>query len=211
MLREKEIYSVSFESVNNLGNGVAHVDGMALFVPYAITGDVCQVRIDKVYPSYAIGSLVEITEPSPYRIEPVCPDFAKCGGCSYLNLNLDRENTEKAMQVQSVLRKFKIDAKVEDTLCPVAENYRNKVVLFYENGSFGYYKHGTNRIVPHSSCPMNPSVFDEIADFCKSNLNKSGLRALFIRISSGDKPEIRLIINKFGTKRLTRKRKHLYG
>ena len=190
MLKEREIYCVEIESVNNLGNGVAHLDGMALFVPHTVTGDVCDVCIDKLYPSYAIGSVVEIKKSSPYRIEPSCPEFAKCGGCSYLNMSLERENIEKQLQVESVLRKFKLTGATEKTACPVSESYRNKVVLFYENGSFGYYKQGTNRIVPHDSCLMNPPVFDEIAEFCKSNLNRSGLRALFIRMSSGSDPEI---------------------
>ena len=190
MLTEKEIYNVKIESVNNLGNGVARIDGMALFVPYAITGDICDVRIDKLYPSYAIGSIVELKEKSPYRDEPTCPNFTKCGGCSYLNLSLERENAEKQIQVESVLRKFKIEATTEKTACPVAEKYRNKVVLFYEKGEFGYYKQNTNQIIPHDSCIMNPDIFDKIADFCKVNLNKSNLRALFIRISSDDEPEI---------------------
>ena len=190
MLKEREIYSAKIESVNNLGNGVAHLDGMALFVPHTVTGDVCDVCIDKLYPSYAIGSVVEIKKSSPYRIEPSCPEFAKCGGCSYLHMSLERENIEKQLQVESVLRKFKLTGVTEKTACPVSESYRNKVVLYCENGKLGYYKQGTNRIVPHDSCIMNPAVFDEIADFCRRNLNMSGLRALFIRMSSGNAPEI---------------------
>jgi hypothetical protein len=64
------------------------------------------------------------------------------------------------MQVESVLRKFKIEARAEKTACPVAEKYRNKVVLFYEKGEFGYYKQNTNQIIPHTSCIMNPDIFD---------------------------------------------------
>ncbi|MBQ8344521.1 MAG: 23S rRNA (uracil(1939)-C(5))-methyltransferase RlmD [Clostridia bacterium] len=190
MLKEKEIYRVNIESVNNLGNGVAHIDGMALFVPYAITGDVCDVLIKKQYPSYAIGSLSAIIEKSPFRTEPACNHFKECGGCSYLNLDLDRENTEKENQAASALRKFKIEAKTVRTQCPVAEKYRNKVVLFYGNGGFGYNRHSSYDVVLHSKCQMNPPVFDKIAEYCKNNLNKSNLRALFIRMSSLEKPEI---------------------
>ena len=190
MLKEREIYRVCIDSINNLGNGVARVSGMALFVPYAVTGDICDVLIEKLYPSYAIGKLDKIVEPSPYREEPACSRFTDCGGCSYLNLSLERENIEKQVQVASSLKKFKIDVKTEKTACPASCGYRNKVVLFYSDGAFGYYKQGTNKVVPHSECRMNPSVFDKIAEYCQANLNKADLRAFFIRMSSGAESEI---------------------
>ena len=39
MLNQKEKYTVNIESINNMGNGVTHIDGIVVFVPFAITGD----------------------------------------------------------------------------------------------------------------------------------------------------------------------------
>ena len=181
MLNLKEIYTVNIESVNNLGNGVAHIDGIAVFVPYAIEGDTCEIEIVKLHSSYAIAGLVSVLSPSPYRTVPECSHFYECGGCNYLNCSLEYENLTKERAVKDVLKKFGIDAEVEKTVCPLSEKYRNKVVLYYGNGGFGYCKQGTNRVVPHDECNMNSDEFDKIAELCKKELNKSGLRALFIR------------------------------
>jgi 23S rRNA (uracil1939-C5)-methyltransferase len=42
-------------------------------VPYTVPGDV--VRVED-------GRLVEIVEPSPHRMSPVCRHFGVCGGCA---------------------------------------------------------------------------------------------------------------------------------
>ncbi len=181
MLKLNEIYVCDIESVNNLGNGVTHIDGMAVFVPCAIEGDTCQIEIVKLYSSYAIARLASVVSPSPYRTVPDCPRFYECGGCNYLNCSLEYENELKEKNVRDVFKKFGIDAEIEKTVCPVSEKYRSKVVLYYGKGGFGYYKQGTNQIVPHDKCNMNPDEFDKIAELCKRELNKSGLRALFIR------------------------------
>lgn len=181
MLKLNEIYKAEIESVNNLGNGVTHIDGMAVFVPYAIEGDTCHIEIVKLHSSYAIARLVSVLSPSPFRTVPDCPHFLECGGCNYLNCSIEYENKTKEKSVGDVYKKFGIDAEIEKTVCPVSEKYRNKVVLYYGNGGFGYYKQGTNEIAPHTRCKMNPDEIDKIAELCKKELNKSGLRALFIR------------------------------
>ena len=190
MLKENEIYTVKIESVNNMGNGVTHIDGIAVFVPYAVTGDECEIRLMRVHSSYAIASLLRICVPSTYRIPSGCLHFGTCGGCSYLELDIERENAEKREQVSATLKKFGIEAEVENTVCPVFNEYRNKVVLFYDNGSFGYYQQGTNKVVPHKRCIINDPIFDKIADFCLSTLDKKDLRALFIRKTSHKEPQI---------------------
>ncbi|MBQ9744081.1 MAG: 23S rRNA (uracil(1939)-C(5))-methyltransferase RlmD [Clostridia bacterium] len=184
MLKLNEFYNVEIESVNNLGNGVTHIDGMAVFVPYAIEGDCCVVEIEKLYSSYAIARLVSIESSSPHRTVPDCQYFGECGGCSYLNCSIEYENESKEKSVKDSLVKFGIDAKTEKTVCPVDEKYRNKVVLYHARDGFGYYKQGTNQVAHHSYCKMNCETIDMIAEFCNRTLNKSGLRALFVRKNS---------------------------
>ncbi len=190
MLKQNEKYTVNIESINNMGNGVAHIDGIVVFVPLAIEGDTCDIVIDRLYSSYAIGRIENILSPSPYRTVPSCPHFGNCGGCDFLNLSLDKENKAKEKMVFSVLKKFGIDVKTSKTVCPVSEKYRNKVVLYYGNGGFGYFKQGSNKVIPHSECMLNDSVINEIAELCSVELNKNDLRALFIRKSSHSEPQI---------------------
>ena len=123
MLNQKEKYTVNIESINNMGNGVTHIDGIVVFVPFAITGDVCHITIEKLYSSYAIGKIENILSPSPYRTVPACPHFTACGGCDLLGISLGKENEAKEEMVSSVFKKFGIDAKTsktEDTISSLA-------------------------------------------------------------------------------------------
>lgn len=69
------------DSVTSEGSGVGMYDGMAVFVRNTVPQDKIIAHIIKVSKKYAIGILDEMLEPSPSRIEPLCENFQKCGGC----------------------------------------------------------------------------------------------------------------------------------
>ena len=52
MLKKNDIVLLTIESITNEGNGIGHVDGIAVFVPLTATGDVLKARIVKVQKSY---------------------------------------------------------------------------------------------------------------------------------------------------------------
>ncbi|MGQ9832199.1 MAG: TRAM domain-containing protein [Candidatus Villigracilaceae bacterium] len=58
-------------------------DGRAVFVPFALPGERVRVRLVEQKRKFVHAELVEILEPSPARIPPKCPHFARCGGCHY--------------------------------------------------------------------------------------------------------------------------------
>ena len=64
---------VDIEKVSNLGFGIAKVDGYVIFVEGACPKDKVKIRLGKKNKNYANAKVVEVIEPSPYRIEPFCP------------------------------------------------------------------------------------------------------------------------------------------
>ena len=64
------------------------------------------------------------------------------------------------------------------------------MVYFFESGQYGYMASGTNTLVPHSHCILNEDIFDEIASFTKKELKDTTIRALYIRKTSHQSPEI---------------------
>ena len=81
--KEKEIVrGVTVESVGAEGKAVARIDGKVVFMSNAVPGDVVAVRIDKRREKYFEGTLVEIEQPSPDRVEPFCEHYKDCGGCA---------------------------------------------------------------------------------------------------------------------------------
>ena len=56
-------YVACIDSVSSDGNGVAHIDGFAVFVPQTVDGDKIKMLVVKVQKNFAYGKALEITEP----------------------------------------------------------------------------------------------------------------------------------------------------
>ena len=70
------------------GKAVGKIDGLTVFVPFAVPGDVVDVEIFKKKKNFAEGRLLAVKKSSPDRTEPVCEHFGLCGGCKWQILPL---------------------------------------------------------------------------------------------------------------------------
>ena len=73
MLTKNQIYTAQIVDYTSEGQGVAKIEGCAVFVPNAIAGEVCEIRIEKAQKTWAAGKIVKILEKSPHRINRACP------------------------------------------------------------------------------------------------------------------------------------------
>jgi len=125
-------YVACIDSVSSDGNGVAHIDGFAVFVPQTVDGDKIKMLVVKVQKNFAYGKALEIIEPSDKRCEPMCQHYKRCGGCQIRHIKYDaqldikRDIVENAMQRIGKFENFKIDGIVG---MDVPERYRNKMVF----------------------------------------------------------------------------------
>ena len=85
MLQKNQIHKVQITDLNNLGFGVAKIDGMSVFVADTVMGDEAEIKIIKTAKTYAVGILQTLLTPSPIRCDDgeVCPVARRCGGCVY--------------------------------------------------------------------------------------------------------------------------------
>ena len=60
---KNQIITLEIEALSNDGNGVAHKDGQAVFVPLTAPGDVAEVRIVKPMKTYAFGRVAKLAVP----------------------------------------------------------------------------------------------------------------------------------------------------
>ena len=90
---------VKIEAVAAEGKAVAHVNDMAVFVPFVVPGDIVDLRIRKKRKNYAEAEVVRFVEHSPIRVKPVCKHFGVCGGCKWQNLPYDEQLKAKQQQV----------------------------------------------------------------------------------------------------------------
>ena len=70
--KKNEVYPLRIESYGSAGEGVARLDGQAVFVKGALAGELCQVQLLKVGKSAAWGRVTEVTEPSLVEVMRSC-------------------------------------------------------------------------------------------------------------------------------------------
>ena len=67
--------NVTIESVAAEGKALTHVEGMVVFVDFAVPGDVVDIQVYKKKKNYMEGFIKRIVKPSEHRLEPFC---ARC-------------------------------------------------------------------------------------------------------------------------------------
>ena len=160
MLKEGRIYPAVIDGYASGGEGVARIEGMAVFVKGALRGERADVFIEHVGHSAAWGRVEKLIEPSPARVEPDCPYYGACGGCQFRHMDYAEELDAKRRRVEDALRRL----GGADIAVPVihgaadTRRYRNKVQFPVADGAIGYYQSRTHRVVDIADCLLQPEV-----------------------------------------------------
>ena len=181
---KNQVLTLTIESLSSDGNGVAHKDGQAVFVPLTAPGDVAEVRIVKPMKSYAFGRVERLVTPGPGRIEQDCPAAGPCGGCSLRHISYEAECAAKTQFVRDAFARLgRLDVPVLDVIgAPNADRYRNKVQLPVgtdENGHIvtGFFAGRSHRIVACTDCKLQPEWMNRLAARACQLLEENGVTA----------------------------------
>ena len=98
-----KLENVTIESVAAEGKAVAHVDGMVVFVDFAVPGDIVDIQVCKKKKNYMEGFITRIVTPSPDRVDAFCEHFGTCGGCRWQPLPYRMQLDAKRRQVYDQL------------------------------------------------------------------------------------------------------------
>ena len=112
------------------GKAIVRVDGMVVFVPFVVPGDIIDLKIIKKKKNYAEGRALCVKQPSPLRVEPLCTHFGICGGCKWQTLNYESQLQYKQQQVKDNLERLgHIDTQGMRPICGSDKTayYRNKL------------------------------------------------------------------------------------
>ena len=160
MLKEGQVYPTVIEGYASGGEGVARVEGMAVFVKGALRGERADVLIEHIGHSAAWGRVQRLRSPSPARIEPDCPYYGSCGGCQFRHMTYKEELAAKRRRVEDALRRIG-GADIAVSVMHGAESilrYRNKVQFPIGDGAVGYYRGGTHQVVDIGDCLLQPET-----------------------------------------------------
>ena len=183
MLIKNEIYEAIICDYTAEGQGVAKVEGCAVFVPNAIAGERCKIRIEKVGKTWAAGKIVEILEKSSHRLQRECPISASCGGCDFWHMDYEEECRLKAERVRQALNRIGGESLEELPLlaAPTCHGYRNKAqypVSSKKGKAFaGFFKAGTHQVVENDRCLILPEESDRVRKIVIDYVNRYRLSA----------------------------------
>lgn len=140
MARKKKplplLENVAITDVAAEGKAIARVDGMAVFVPYAVPGDVADIQLTRKKKSYAEGKVKAFRTYSPQRSEAFCSHFGVCGGCKWQILPYSEQLRYKQKQVTDNLARIgKIELPETSPILAAPETrfYRNKLEFTFSN------------------------------------------------------------------------------
>ena len=152
--------------------GVTVIEGeeKPVIVKNGVAGQRVRLAVNKIRKGKAEGRILEILEKAPQEIEPQCPHFADCGGCTYQNLPYEEQIAMKAQQVKKLLDDVCPEYEFEGILgSPEQFGYRNKMEFSFGDEYFdgplalGMHKRGSfYDIVTVSDCRIVDENFRRI-------------------------------------------------
>ena len=152
------IVDLKIEDVAFGGKGVGRENGKAVFVPFTIDGETVSTQIVREKKQFAEAELVDLQERSPHRVNPECPYFGRCGGCSYQHIDYEHQLAIKWRQVRDVLQrigKFK-DIPMRPIIpSPISYAYRNRITVHAQNGVIGFFRRDSHRLIDIERCPIS--------------------------------------------------------
>ncbi len=178
MLTKNQVYETVITDYTTEGQGVAHIEGCAVFIPNAIAGERVLVRIEKARKNWAAGKLVEILETSPHRVNRVCPVAKLCGGCDFWHMDYEEETRLKADRVRTCLNRVGGEhlEQMPILAAPDCRGYRNKaqypVAAKKGRAYAGFFKAGTHDVVENNRCLILPEETDRVKDAVMDYVNQ---------------------------------------
>lgn len=176
MLSKDKMYVVEIVDIGQGGVGIGKFEGFTVFVDGGLVKDKIKVKIIKSKKNYAVGEIVEILEPSPYRVERKCSKELKaCGGCQIQELDYKEQLNLKTNEVKQVISRIgKLDDVVIHDALGMEEpfRYRNKAQFPIQKVDgvpvIGFYKKKSHDIIPTDQCIIQHDVNDKIIKIIKT-------------------------------------------
>ncbi len=185
------------QALSNEGMGVGRIDGWVVFVPFTLPGELVRARIYRNEKNCSRADLVEVLEPSPNRVQPVCPVYGICGGCCYQHVRYEEQLEWKRTQVVDLLRlQAGIDVPVNAPIStPQVYGYRSKITPHFNKprdskiGMIGFLKTGSrSELCDIEQCPIAMDAINALLPSLRRQVRESAAQyrrgaTLLLRVS----------------------------
>jgi 23S rRNA (uracil1939-C5)-methyltransferase len=178
LIQNIEIVDVAAE-----GKAIARIEGMVVFIPFVVPGDILDVQVTKKRKSYMEALPVTFHKYSSQRQVPVCEHFGVCGGCKWQILPYDQQLFHKQKQVaDNLIRIGKLNVPEILPILPSdnVEFYRNKLEFTFSNNRWLTVEEIESGVSfeRHALGFHIPEKFDKVLDIHKCWLQRDPSNAI---------------------------------
>ena len=163
--KEIIIPDVTVSDAGAEGKAIVRIDGMVVFVPFVVPGDIIDLKIYKKKKRYAEGQAIALKQPSPLRVDAACPHFGTCGGCKWQTMRYEAQLRFKENQVRDNLERLgHIDCSGMQPICG-SDNiyyYRNKLEFTFSTKRWLNAGEVRDENEPGAVGFHVPTVFDKV-------------------------------------------------
>lgn len=186
--KKNEQHPLRIEGYGSAGEGVARLEGQAVFVKGALAGEVCQVQLLKVGKSAAWGRVTQVLTPVPGRQSPDCPRYPRCGGCQLRHMTYAEELRFKRQKVQDALQRIggwtgRVE-KIHGAEAP--DRYRNKIQFPVADGPrVGFFRARSHEVIDAEDCLLQPLAATRLREAFKLWMERYQVPAYDERVHGG--------------------------
>ncbi|MFA9444114.1 class I SAM-dependent RNA methyltransferase [Egicoccus sp. AB-alg6-2] len=152
----REVQEAAIDGFTHGGEGVARIEGKAVFVPGALPGERVALRVVDDRKRWARAELVEVLTGSDLRAAEDDPQRHRCGGCDLEHVTPAGQLRLKTRVVREQLQRLGgLDAPpVADALeVGPAVGYRNRARFHVDgDGRLGFFLPGSHDVLPAAGC-----------------------------------------------------------
>ncbi|MDX1402760.1 MAG: class I SAM-dependent RNA methyltransferase, partial [Kiloniellales bacterium] len=149
---------VTIERIGAKGDGVAACDGQPLFLAGALPGEAVRALVSGKRGGGFKGRILELLETSPERVEPPCPHFGPCGGCSLQHWAPASYRKWKTGLLVTALKHHGLTCEAVSALRVVPPGSRRRIDLsclrLAERTVVGFHERGSHHIENIDTCHL---------------------------------------------------------
>jgi 23S rRNA (uracil1939-C5)-methyltransferase len=141
------------------GMGLARWNGQVVLCPDGIPGETVLLKTVARRRGVVYGKILEVRQPAPGRIVPVCPVAGTCGGCQLQHVAYAEQLLQKHSMLQDTLSRIgKFTGLAIAPVIPSSQpfGYRQVLRLGIHRGtngwSLGFFEAGSQHLLPVETC-----------------------------------------------------------
>ncbi len=166
------------------GYTIARTEGV-VFIKGALPGETVDVEVAEKKKDYSVANVLEVVEPSPFRVEPECPHYGVCGGCQLQYMSYAEQVRNKDLILAESLKRLGgIEAAPLEPITGNPHHYRRRAQLkISAEGRAGFFRESSREVIDIKECLISTPRINETISKIKS-IDLRGIREM--HITEGD-------------------------